>query len=57
MSSFLLSSNQAYVELKVGVKRHVRFAYIVKSKIEPKQKRVIQSDQDVQVCGIFLEGG
>ena len=32
LPSFLLSSNQAYVELRVGVKRHVCFAYIVKSK-------------------------
>ena len=42
------------MELRVGEKRHVCFAYIVKSKIESKQKRVIQSDQDVQVCGIVL---
>ena len=54
MSSFLLSSNQAYVELKVGVKRHVCFTYIVRSKTRSKHKRVIQSDQDVQVCGIFF---
>ena len=54
MSSFLLSSNQAYVELMVGEKRHVCFDYIVKSKTRSKQKRVIQSDQEVQVCVIFL---
>ena len=42
------------MELRVGAKRHVCFAYIVKSKIGSKQKRVIQSDQDVQVCGIFF---
>ena len=41
------------MELRVGVKRHVCFAYIVKSKTRSKQKRVIQSDQDVQVCGNF----
>ena len=54
----LLSSNQAYVELRAGVKRHVCFAYIVKSKTRSKQKRVIQSDQNVQVCeNIFFCGG
>ena len=51
MSSFLLSSNQAYMELRVGVKRHVCFTYIVRSKTRFKHKWVIQSDQDVQVCG------
>jgi len=45
------------VELRAWVKRHVCFAYIVKSKTRSKHKRVIQSDQDVQVCGIFFEGG
>ena len=56
--SFLLSFNQAYVELRVGVKRHACFAYVAKSKTISKQKRVMQSDQDVQVCGFFLaEGG
>ena len=54
LPSFLLPSNHAYVELRVGVKRHVCFAYVVKSKTSSKQKRVIQPDQDVQVCGIFL---
>ena len=60
MPSFLLPSDQAYVELRVGAKRHVCFAYIVKSKTRSKQERVIQSDQDVQVCGnicFFLCGG
>ena len=49
----------AYVELRVGVERHACFASVAKSKIRSKQKRVIQSDQDVQVCGFFLlaEGG
>jgi len=42
------------VELRVGAKRHIFFAYIVKSKTGSKQKRVIQSDQDVQVCEIFF---
>ena len=51
LSSFLLRSDQAYVELRVGAKRHVCFAYIAKSKTRSKQERVIQSDQDVQVCG------
>ena len=54
LPSFLLSSNQAYVKLRAGVKRHVCFAYVVKSKIRSKQKRVIQPDQEVQVCEIFL---
>ena len=40
--------------LRVGVERHVCFACITKSKTRFEQKRVIQSDQDVQVCGIFL---
>ena len=30
------------------------FVYVVKSKTRSKQKRVIQSDQDVQVCGFFV---
>ena len=38
LPSFLISSNQAYVELRVGVKRHVCFAYIVKPKTRSKQK-------------------
>ena len=54
LPSFLLSSNQAYVKLRVGVKRHVCSAYIAKSKTRYKQKWVIQSNQDVQMCGIFL---
>ena len=57
LPSFLLSSNLAYVELRAGVERHVCFAYIVKSKTRSKQKRVIQSDQDVQVCGNVFFGG
>ena len=39
------------MELKVGVERHACFASVAKSKTRSKQKRVIQSDQDVQVCG------
>ena len=42
------------MELRVGAKRHVCFSYVVKSKTRSKQKRVIQPDQEVQVCGIFL---
>ena len=38
------------MELRVGVKRHACFAYVAKSETRSKQKRVIQSDQDVQVC-------
>jgi len=41
------------VELRVGVERHAGFASVAKSKTRSKQKRVIQSDQDVQVCRNF----
>ena len=51
MPYFLLSFNQAYVELRVRVKRHACFAYVAKSKIRSKKKQVINLDQDVQVCG------
>ena len=54
LPSFLLPSNQVYVELRIGIKRHVCFTYIVKLKTKFKEKQVIQSDQEVQVCGIFL---
>ena len=53
-SLFFLPTNQAYLELWIGKVRHVRFACIVKSKIRFEQKQVIQPDQEVQVCGIFL---
>ena len=61
LPSFLLSSNQAYVELRVGVKRHACFAYVAESKTRSKKKPVINLDQDVQVCGdinvyFFLDG-
>ena len=39
------------MELRVGVEKHAGFASIAKSKTRSKQKQVIQSDQDVQVCG------
>ena len=51
---FFLPSNQAYVELRVGIKWHVCFAYVIESKTKSKQKRVIQPDQKVQVCGIYI---
>ena len=51
LPSFLLSFNQAYVELRVGVDRHACFAYVAKSKTRSKKKQVINLDQDVQVCG------
>ena len=51
LPSFHLSFNQAYVELRVGVKRHAFFAYVAKSKTRSKKKQVINLDQDVQVCG------
>ena len=60
LPSFLLSFNQAYVELLIGVKRHACFAYVAKSKARSKKKQVINLDQDVQVCGdihSFFFGG
>ena len=51
LPSFLLSFNQAYVESRVGVKRHTCFAYVAKSKTRSKKKQVINLEQDVQVCG------
>ena len=51
LPSFLLSFNQAYVERRVGVKRHTCFAYVAKSKTRSKKKQVINLEQDVQVCG------
>ena len=59
LPSFLLSFNQAYVELRKGVKRHACFAYVAKSKTRSKKEHVINLDQDVQVCGdifFFLFG-
>src|SRR6185503_10833945 len=38
----------------VGVDRHVCLGCIAESKTRSEQKRVIQPDQDVQVCGLFL---
>ena len=61
LPSFLLSFNQAYVELRIGVERHACFACVAKSKSRSKNKRVINLDQDVQVCGdiyfFFFLGG
>ena len=51
LPSFLLLFNQAYVELRIGVERHACFACVAKSKSRSKKKRVINLDQDVQVCG------
>ena len=49
------------MELRVGVEKHAGFASVVESKTRSKQKQVIQSDQDVQVCGnicfLCLEDG
>ena len=53
MPYFLISFNQAYVELRVRVKRHACFAYVAKSKTRSKKKQVINLDQDV-VCGYFF---
>ena len=51
--SFLLSFNQAYWEIRVGVKRHSGFAYVANLKTRSKKKHVINLDQDVQVCGLI----
>ena len=50
----LLPFIQAYVGLRVGMEGHVCLACIAESKTRSEQKRVIQSDQDVQVFGLFL---
>ena len=50
----LLPFIQAYVGLRVGMEGHVCLACIAESKTRSEQKRVIQPDQDVQVCGLFL---
>ena len=50
----LLQFIQAYVGLRVGMEGHVCLACIAESKTRSEQKRVIQSDQDVQVFGLFL---
>jgi hypothetical protein len=55
MPSFLPTANQASVELKVGMKRHTCFSYIAKSKAGSEKKQVMQSYQDVQVCGNFVD--
>ena len=55
--SFLLSSDQAYVELRVGVKRHACFAYVAKSKTRSKKKQVMQSDQECASLRYFILGG
>ena len=53
LPSFLLSFKQAYVELRIRVKRHACFACVVESKTRSKKKQVINLDQDV-VCGYFF---
>jgi hypothetical protein len=55
MPSFSPTANQASVELRVGMKRHTCFSYVAKSKAGFEKKQVMQSDQDVQVCGNFLD--
>jgi hypothetical protein len=55
LPSFSPTANQAYVELRVGMKRHTCFSYIAKSKVRSEKKQVMQSDQDVQVCGNFVD--
>ena len=42
MPSSSPTSEKAYVELRVG------------EQLDPKEKQVINLDQDVQVCGYFL---
>ena len=50
----LLPFIQAYVGLRVGMEGLVCLACIAESKTRSEHKRVIQSDQDVQVFGLFL---
>ena len=49
-----LPANQAYLELWVGIRGTFSLLIFVKSKTRSKQKQRIQSDQEVQVCGIFF---
>jgi hypothetical protein len=44
MPSFSPTANQAYVELRLGMKRHTCFSYIAKSKVGSENKKVMQSD-------------
>jgi hypothetical protein len=55
MPSYSPTSNQAYVELRVGIKMHTCFSHVAKSKARSRKKQVMQSDQDVQVCGNFVD--
>jgi hypothetical protein len=55
------SCTKAYVEL-IGMdkctKEHTCNTYIVKSNLESKESWVIQSNQDVHVCGVMeIYGG
>ena len=54
LPSFSYHLFRLYVELRLGVERHVCLACIAESKTRSEQKRVIQSHQDVQVFGLFL---
>ena len=36
--------------------KHTCIAYVVKSKTGPKEKQIIHSNQDVQVCGKYVDG-
>jgi hypothetical protein len=36
-------------------RRHTCIAYVVKSKTEPKEEQIIHSDQDVSVCGKYMD--
>jgi hypothetical protein len=53
MPSFSPTSN--HVELRVGMKGHTCFSYVTKSKAGSEKKQVMQSHQDVQVCGNFVD--
>jgi hypothetical protein len=52
---FSANVNYAYVELGVGMKRHTCFSYVAKSKAGFEKKQLMQSDQDMQVCGNFVD--
>jgi hypothetical protein len=36
-------------------RRHTCIAYVAKSETGPKEKQIIHSDQDVQVCGKYVD--
>jgi hypothetical protein len=55
MPSFSPTSNRAYVELRVGknVESILVSHMMLSQRPDPKEKQVINLDQDVHVCGYF----